>query len=464
MRPTTLKDIAVATGGEIIQGDPGVIINRVSTDTRKIKSGDLFLALKGERYDAHQFLEQAARAGAGGLVIGKVLDIPAGVPAVRVNNTLTALQSLAALNRERCGAPLVGVTGSTGKTTTKDMIASVLSIRLRTLKTMGNLNNEIGLPLTLLDMDDVCEAAVIEMGMRGPGEIRALCRIASPTGAVITNIGETHLELLGTVSNIAAAKGEMLEYIPADGFAVLNVESPYIRREARRCRGKVIFFGIDKPCDIMATNITSMSGGNNFTAIMPGDKRDFFLPVPGRHNVMNALAALAVGREFGLSLDEIAGGLSEIALTGMRLEIVHAGDITVINDAYNASPASTKASLQVLMEVAGGRRAVAVLGDMLELGPRALGGHREVGLAAAELGVEYLVAVGDLASSIAGGYSSAGLPVENKIYRCIGNKEAITVLDDILREGDVVLIKGSRGMHMEQIVESLISSRGGAVK
>jgi len=460
MKPITLIEIARVTGGEIIQGDPEVVLTRVSTDTRKIKPGDLFLALKGERYDAHQFLEQAVCAGAGGLVIDQTVDIPAGIPVIKVGNTLDALQALASSNRERCGVPLIGVTGSNGKTTTKDMIASVLSTRLRVLKTRGNLNNEIGLPLTLLAMDADCEAAVVEMGMRGPGEIAALCRIARPTGAVITNIGEAHLEMLGTVSNIASAKGEILEYIPPEGFAVLSAGSPYIQREAGRCRGKVIFFGIDQPCDIVAENIKCGGGGNYFSVVMAGGKWDFFLPVPGRHNVLNALAAIAVGREFGLSMEEIAGGLAAVTLTGMRQEIVDAGNVRIINDAYNASPASVKAALQVLKEVAGGRRLVAVLGNMLELGRRAAEGHREVGIAVAEMGIDCLVVVGDLAAVIADGAAGAGLPVKN-IYRCAGNRQAMEVLDSIVREGDVVLVKGSRGMQMEQIVEDLIHSRGG---
>jgi len=459
MRPITLLEIARVTGGEIIQGKPGVVFTRVATDTRKIKRGDIFLALKGKKHNGHQFLEQAVCGGAGGLIIDQVVDIPAGIPVVKVGNTLAALQALASSNRELCGVPLIGITGSTGKTTTKDMIASVLSTRFRVLKTEGNLNNEIGLPLTLLAMDAGCEVAVVEMGMRGPGEIAALCRIARPTGAVITNIGEAHLEMLGSISNIASAKGEILEYIPSSGFAVLNAESPYIRREAGRYCGKVIFFGIEQPCDIVAKNIRCEGSGSYFSAVVDGEKWDFFLPVPGRHNVLNALAAIAVGREFGLSKDEIARGLAAVTLTGMRQEIVDAGSVRIINDAYNASPASVKAALQVLKEVAGGRRLVAVLGNMLELGSWAADGHREVGAAAAKLGVDCLVVVGDLAEGIADGAVSAGLPAE-KIYRCTVNEQAMKALDSIVREGDVVLIKGSRGMQMEQIVKYLINSWG----
>lgn len=459
MKPIPISEIAKATGGRIIQGDSRVMVSSVSTDTRKIKRGDLFFALSGERYDAHNFLAQATLAGAGALVVSRPLDIPSGIPVLMVDDTLVALQALAASNRERCGVTVVGITGSTGKTTTKDMVARVLNVRLRTLKTMGNFNNEIGLPLTLLDLDDTFDAAVVEMAMRGPGEIDTLCRIARPKGAVITNIGETHLELLGTVSNIAAAKGEILEHIPPDGFALLNAESPFIRREAGRCRGKVIFYGIEQSAEIMAENIRPEGGGSRFNVVVDGESHRFALPVPGRHNVMNALAAIGVGREMGLNTEEIAEGLAAVTLTGMRLEIIEADGLKIINDAYNASPASTKAALQVLIELAGGRRTVAVLGNMLELGPWSAEGHREVGETAAELGLDYLVAVGDLAAGIAEGAAGAGLSGD-RVLRCTDNIEAAKTLDGLLLYGDVVLVKGSRGMKMEQIVRHLFESRG----
>lgn len=455
MKTCTLVKIAEVTGGRIIQGDPQAVLRSVSTDTRKIRSGDLFFALTGENYDAHSFLNQAGQAGAGGLVISHMVDIPPDIPAILVDNTLAALQALAAFNRVSCGVAVVGITGSTGKTTTKDMVASVLGTRFKTLKTTGNLNNEIGLPLTLLELDETFEAAVVEMGMRGPGEIDALCRLARPDAAVISNIGETHLELLGSVSNIAAAKGEILEHIPPGGFALLNAESPFITREAARCRGKVIFFGINQPGDITAENIRPERGGNRFTAIFESLRAEFFLPVPGRHNVMNSLAAIGVGLKLGLSEKEIAKGLTSVTLTGMRLETIDTGSHRIINDAYNASPASSKAALQVLKETAGARRKVAVLGNMLELGERAQAGHREVGETAAVLAIDYLVTVGDLAVNIAEGAAQKGMSA-NRILRCNDNQEAIGVLVKLLQPGDVVLVKGSRGMKMEQIVKSLI--------
>jgi UDP-N-acetylmuramoyl-tripeptide--D-alanyl-D-alanine ligase len=457
MIPMVLSEIAMVTGGEIIQGDPGVKFSAVSTDTRAARKGDLFFALSGERYDAHNFLDHAVNAGAGALVISRRVELTPEIPVLMVGDTLSALQSLASVNRARSGAFLVGVTGSTGKTTTKDMIAAVLETRFRLIKTIGNLNNEIGLPLTLLKIGKDTEVAVVEMAMRGLGEIDSLCRIARPDCAVITNINETHLELLGDISSIAAAKGEILEHIPPEGFALLNSGSPYIRREAGRCRGRVIYFGSDQAADIRAENIRTDGGSSTFNVVAGGERYTCVIPVPGRHNVLNALAAVGVGREMGLADEEIARGLAAVVLTGMRLDVINCGGLKIINDTYNASPASTKAALQTLADLAGERRKIAVLGNMLELGPRALEGHREIGETAAVLNLAGLVAVGDLAAAIYDGAIGAGFPAE-KAYQCLDNSEAAGVLKKLLQAGDVVLVKGSRGMKMEQIVVQLIES------
>ncbi|RJQ29642.1 MAG: UDP-N-acetylmuramoyl-tripeptide--D-alanyl-D-alanine ligase [Peptococcaceae bacterium] len=467
MRRMSVGEIAGVTGGELVRGDPSIEVSAVSTDTRQLRPGELFFALTGDRYDAHVFLTKAFEAGAAGAVVSRLVEMAPAFPVIRVADTLTALQTLAAYNRSLYDVPVIGITGSTGKTTTKDMVASVLGARLRVLKTEGNLNNEIGLPLTLLAMDGTHQAAVVEMAMRGPGEIDRLCQIARPTGAVITSIGESHLERLGTISNIAKAKGEILDHIPPEGFALLNGESPFILREAGRCRGRVIFFTLVQSFDrmltdkdpefvsrIVAAGIEAGNSGSWFTVRVNGETDTFYLPAPGRHNVQNALAAVGVGRELGLSPAEIADGLAKVALTGMRLEVVEAGDLKIINDAYNASPASDRAALQVLTGYAAGGRKVAVLGDMLELGPRAKAGHREVGETAAALGVDCLVTVGELAREIAAGAVQAGLP-EWKVFSCAGNDEVIRVLQKFLKPGDVVLVKGSRGMKMEQVVRGL---------
>lgn len=451
MIKATLAEVARAVGGRLLQGDPAIPFNAVSTDTRKLKAGDLFFALAGERFDAHDYLGEAAARGAAGLVVAREGALPPGTPVILVRSTLAALQALARYNREKCGVPVIGVTGSTGKTTTKDILAAVLGARMPVIKTEGNLNNEIGLPLTLLTMDHGSRAAVVEMAMRGPGEIDALCRVAHPTAAIITNIGETHLERLGSVSNIAAAKGEMLNHVPADGFALVHADSPFIGREAGRCRGRVITFGSGGNADLHPLDVKVVEGGSWFTAVAGGERQRFFLPLPGRHNVINALAAIGAARELGLSPGEIAEGLSSAALTGMRLELFHCGGLMIINDAYNANPASTRAALSTQRDLAGSRRRLAVLGNMYELGGRAVAGHREVGQEAAALAVDCLVAVGDLAREIAEGARGSGLPPE-RIFCCAGNEEAACVLGGLLREGDVVLVKGSRGMKMEEII------------
>ena len=452
----TVKEIAGATGGILLQGDPSAVVRGVCTDSRKAGSGDLFAALKGQQMDGHLFIGQALEKGAGALLVSRVPDVvPEGVPVVQVQDTLQALQQLARYNREQLNIPVVAVTGSNGKTSTKDMVAAVLQVRWNTLKTQGNFNNELGLPLTLLNLTEKHQAAVVEMGMRGPGEIDFLAGLAKPPGAVITNIGETHLERLGSVHNIALAKGEVLEHIPQDGFALLNGDSPYVNELAVRCQGQVWTYSLQGPADLRAENIRSEGAGVRYKVTYPGGQGEIFLPVPGSHNVMNSLGALGVGLRLGLTFEEIAAGLAQVTLTHMRLEIIQAQDFMVINDAYNANPSSMEAALRVLAETARGRK-IAVLGNMYELGKRTESGHRDTGKAAREAGVQKLVAVGDLARFIAKGALEAGMP-EKDVFHCEHNAGAIEVLGSLLKAGDTVLVKGSRGMRMEEIVQALLN-------
>jgi len=377
MIPLALETIARVIDGKLLWGNPGRTVRSISTDTRTLVPGDLFFALTGERFDGHAFISQAAARGAAGVVVRDLPgELPGPLAVIQVADTLKALQRLAGYNRERSGVRLVGVTGSTGKTSTKDLTAAVLSTRYNVLATRENLNNEIGLSLTLLALEAHHEVAVCELAMRAAGEIDALARIARPDAGVITNIGETHLELLGTVANIARVKGELLDHIPRSGFAVLHMDSPYIREQARRCRGRVVFFGEGAEADIRLVHYQPEGNGCRFTAYISGKEVNFFLPFPGRHNAVNALAAIAVGLEMGLGLEEIAKGLAAARLSPMRLNIVECGSLTVINDVYNASPASVRAALAVLKEVGRNRSRVAVLGNMLELGPPTVPGWR----------------------------------------------------------------------------------------
>lgn len=456
-----IAQIAVALSAAPTGGTGQEVFRSVCTDSRAVEKGDLFFALRGDRFDGHDFIETAVKSGAGGVVTERALPgLPPGMPVFTVRDTLGALQDLARHNRRLSFAPLVGVTGSSGKTSTKDLIFSVLSAKYKTLKTEGNLNNEVGLPLTLLRLDGEHQAAVVEMAMRGQGEIDLLGRVALPTGAVITNIGEAHFELLGSVDNIARAKGEILDHIPDSGFAVLHGDSPLIRREARRCRGRVVYYGEDPGFDLYVRDIVPESGGNRFVAVLRGQAVEFFVPLPGRHNVINSLAAIAVGLELGLEFPEIREGLWAANLTALRLEISRWNGAKIINDSYNANPASTRAAVQVLSEAsAGGPRKIAVLGDMLELGERSEASHREVGRAVNDAGVDLLAAVGERAKFIGLGAEEAGLPAGCvRYYRTA--REAAGELKKIIAPGDVILVKGSRGMKMEEFVLALREDKG----
>lgn len=459
MEPLTLEEVIAAVRGRLVQGSTTGRITGVSIDSRKVRPGDLFFAFPGERYDGHDFVGRALEGGASAAVISHPVTDLSGKPLILVGDPLRALQELARYYHGIFKIPVVGVTGSTGKTTTKDLIAGVLGKRLHVLKTGGNYNNEIGLPLTLLQLNRTHQVVVLEMAMRGTGEIAALCRISNPQVGVITNIGKTHLELLGSQEAIAEAKGELLEALPPEGCAVLNAGDPWQLRLAPRVRGEVILYGTEGNCAVRASSITLQRlEGVKFVLRTPSGEASCFLPMPGRHNVCNALAAAAVGYHFGLSPEEITSGLASAARTGMRLEVKDGVRGTrIIDDSYNASPASTCAALE-LLAAAGGRRKVAVLGDMYELGAESLSGHREVGEKAALINIDCLCTVGELAREIAAGAVQAGLPPER--IRIFEEKaEATAYLQSYLSAGDVVLIKGSRGMKMEEIT-AFLEQRG----
>ncbi|GAB6181885.1 UDP-N-acetylmuramoyl-tripeptide--D-alanyl-D-alanine ligase [Desulfotomaculum defluvii] len=451
----TVREIAEVTGGTLLQGNPATVIRGATTDSRKAKNGEIFIALRGQRVDGHDYVSKAIEQGASALLISNnKVGIDSQIPLVLVKDTLQALQQLASHNRARLSIPVVAVTGSNGKTSTKDMIAAVLNTRYKTLKTEGNFNNELGLPLTLLNLNETHQAAVVEMGMRGRGEIDFLAQLARPTGAVITNIGESHMELLGSVQNIALAKTEVLAHIGDQGFAILNADSPYLRDLAQGSKGKVWLYSLEQAVELQASNLKPEGAGVLYTITYPGGSGEIYLPVPGSHNVMNSLAAVGVGLQLGLSFAEIAQGLAGLSLTHSRLEILRSNGLTVINDTYNANPSSTKAALRVLEETARGRK-IAVLGNMYELGNMEQSGHLEVGKAAADIPVDFMITVGNLAQWIARGSLAGGLTQE-RVYQCADNSGAVEVLQSLKNPGDTILVKGSRGMHMEEIVKILI--------
>ena len=458
MEPLPVEIIAKAVGGALAAGDPKAKVLGVSTDSRTLQPGQLFVPLAGERFDGHAFLGDAVARGAAAVLVqaGRPLPELVGAAVIAVDEPLAALHRLARWYRQRLGARVVAVTGSNGKTTTKDMAAAILSVRWATRKSQGNYNNEVGLPLAILDASPGTEVLVLEMGMRGPGQIRQLAEVAQPEVGVVTNVGPVHMELLGSLEAIARAKRELVEALPAGGWAVLNADDPQVRRMATHCAGQVLLYGLDGAAQVRASHVTSRGfAGVGFTLHWQGRSVPVTVPAPGRHHVYNALAAAGAALALGCDLDAVVRGLLAFPLhaSAMRLELRERPDgLRVINDAYNASPASVEAALALLAEVEAERR-LAVLGDMLELGPVSEAAHREVGRRAAAAGVDYLVAVGRWAETVCAAAVDAGLPPE----RAEAVAAAAARVAALARPGDVVLVKASRGLRLEQVAEALLA-------
>ena len=434
----------------------------IVTDTRKIVPGALFVALKGERFNGEDFAAQAVEQGAAGVLVGseyKQQPGEFGATLIKaVADTQLAYQQLAAFWRRKFDIPVIAITGSNGKTTTKDMTAAVLSARFPVLKTQGNFNNEIGMPYTLLQLNDMHRAAVVEIGMRGLGQIAALAPFAAPEIGIVTNVGETHIELLGSIENIAKAKAELVEAIPAGGTVILNNDNPYTAamKDKAKAGVRIVTFGIDNDADIKAAALISHAGKTFFQCRIgrEGEQKQLSIPMLGRHNVSNALAAVAAGHVLGLTAEQIAEGLESLEMTGMRFECKRIGAYNIINDAYNASPMSMEASLTTLKEIAAdkGKRSIAVLGDMLELGHVAVPAHQKVGQQAAAAGVCGLITLGEMGREIARGAREAGLEA---VYSFDTHEEAAAKLRELLQPEDTILFKGSRGMKMETIIDLL---------
>ncbi len=434
-----------------------ISINGVCTDSRKIKNGDLFIALKGENFDGHDFVKNAIEKGAVCAVINKINKNKfknSKIPFIAVGNTLKALGTIAKYNRDKHDLPVIAVTGSNGKTTTKDMIASILSQKFNIIKTEANFNNEIGLPLTLLRINQNNEAAVVELAMRGLGQIRELSKIASPDLAVITNIGAVHYEVLGSMENIADAKGELLDELKSDGAAIINGDDLWCKKISQKFSGDKIFYGLNKENEIRAENIKHRNFKTYYDLCYKNNKHKICLPLPGIHNVMNSLAAVGIGIKMNLNFKDIINGLQSVKITSMRLEVIKGpANSTIINDSYNANPISTIASLNILLNTDKGRK-IAILGDMLELGELSEKGHREVGKKVAENKIDYLITVGNLSKEIGSGALNNGMNL-NKIIHTESAAFAADILFDLLEEKDTVLIKGSRAIGLEKIIHIL---------
>jgi UDP-N-acetylmuramoyl-tripeptide--D-alanyl-D-alanine ligase len=417
-----------------------------SIDTRTLQPGDVFFAIPGTSHDGHDFVDEAARRGALACVLSR--EMPCPVRLYRVKDTIAALQQVAVYARARWPCEIVAVTGSAGKTSTKDTIAHLLASEFETGKTMGNLNNHLGVPLSLLRIPDGARAAVLEMGMNHAGEIRALARLARPRIGVVTNVGYAHIENFASIEGIALAKRELIEELPADGVAVLNADDPRVRAFAAVHPGRSVFYGLAEDAAIRATDVELGSEKSRFTV----DGVRFEIPLAGRHQVCNVLAAVAVGRLFGIALPrlaEAARGLRPAAMRGERFE--HAG-LTIWNDCYNSNPGSLQAMLEVLAGTPAARR-IAVCGEMLELGGDAPALHREAGRLAAASGVDVLVAVAGMARELAAAAAAAGL---RETFFFETPEEAGDFVRALARPGDALLFKGSRGVRMERALARVV--------
>jgi UDP-N-acetylmuramoyl-tripeptide--D-alanyl-D-alanine ligase len=457
-----IKDILEATHGKLLAEGEGRF-SGLSIDSRTIRAGELFLALKGERFDGHDFVDASLKTAAGALVSRQWAEssplLNKGKTLIAVDDTLSALHDIARSIRRKFKGPVIAVVGSNGKTTTKELISSILGTRFEVLKTEGNLNNHVGMPLCMTRISDMTEAMVLEMGTNRPGDVDLLCRIASPDIGVVTNIGFEHLEGFGSLDAVRDAELEILPYVKK---IVLNGDDDFlIGGVSLKFNGPLVTFGLDSmERDVTARDITVSENGTGFILSVAGESILISSRLSGRFNVRNSLAACAAAHTLGIGIDKIKLGLEAFGGVGMRFEIRKLAGVTYLYDVYNANPSSMKASLLELSTMTGGPektgqgKTVAVLGDMLELGDFSIHAHREIGRMLVELHVDHFIGVGPLMVDAVSIFSQSGRPGTSK-----GNAEEAGIeLAGLVRDGDVVLIKGSRGMKMEKAMEPIVSA------
>jgi UDP-N-acetylmuramoyl-tripeptide--D-alanyl-D-alanine ligase len=454
-----MEEVAAATGGRIARGRPDSVFGGVSIDTRTLRRGELFVAIAGPRFDGHDFLADAAARGALAVMVEKDVIVPPGLEIIRVKDTTRALADLARHLRLMSEIPLVAITGSTGKTTTKEMTATLLEAgRGPVLKTEGNLNNRYGLPLTLFRLRPEHVAAVVELGMSAAGELRALSGIAHPDVAVVTNVAPVHLEFFESLDAIARAKAEILEGLRHPGTAVLNRDDPRVRAMAEGFRGDVVWFGKDRSCDVSAENWRGTVHGMRFDLRLPGRTVDTALPLPGPHFMLDFLAAAGAAYRLGVDAETIAAAAAGIRAVRHRGELRRLGQgVTLLDDCYNSNPSALQAAVVALGLSARGRR-VAFLGDMLELGPGAAALHEEAGETIAGR-LDVIVAVGPLAGAFLEG-ARRGRAAVPALHAFPDSAAAAAEAAGLVKPGDAVLVKGSRGVRMEAIVEALVAALG----
>jgi UDP-N-acetylmuramoyl-tripeptide--D-alanyl-D-alanine ligase len=451
-----VQDVVRATQGALVAGDLGIPVTGVSIDSRTLSVGEAFFAIHGHRLDGHAFLPEAAARGAACLVVHALPDdVPANVPLVLVGETTGALGRLGAWHRRRFAIPVVAVTGSNGKTTTKELTAGVLATRWEVLRPERSFNNQWGLPLTLLKLSPEHQAVVLEIGSNARGEVAALAALAAPTVGIVTTVAAVHTEFLGSLDGVREEKAGLVRALPADGVAVLNADDPRVAGMARETRARVVSYGRSATAHVRATgDVVEDEQGLAFTLEAGGERQPVTLGLAGRHNVTNALAAAAAGVALGLPLADIARGLEGVRPVAGRCVWRRAGDVTILDDTYNASPVSVRAALDTVAAHRRGRRVIVVLGDMLELGATTDEAHREVGRQVAALPVDEFVGVGRAMPAAVEAAREAGL----------GEARHLTTFEDTvahllkrLTAGDLVLVKGSRGMRMERVVDALVA-------
>ncbi len=456
MKELTLKQIADWCGGKVSARFEHLRVSRMQSDSRKVRSGDLFVALKGAKADGHDFAETAINHGAVAALVSR--PISEKLPSIEVEDTLRAYGDIAAGYRKLTGVKVVGITGSVGKTTTKEMTASILEAVYHTAKTEGNHNNNLGLPMTIMDMPENTEVAVLEMGMNHSGEMEYLSDIARPDLAIITNIGTMHIEHLGTREGILQAKLEIMRGMPDDGAGVFNGDEPLLWNIRAIGKHKKYYYGIENhACDVTATDIVELDDGVRFVVHGFGQQFELFVPMLGRHAVYNALAATTVGLLLGVKPEQIQARFSSFHNTGMRQKIYVKNGVTIIEDCYNAGPESTEAALDVLAGIKTDGRRIAVLGDMLELGNRSAAEHYRIGRLAVGK-ADLLLTYGEHSVRTLTGAITGGMNPKNTDHFDT-HEDMAHMLKMRVSEGDVVLFKGSRGMRMEKVLQLFLDDK-----
>lgn len=451
MLELNLQEIVKATKGALLKEADVKEIKAVSTDTRKIEEGTMFIALKGENFNGNNYVLDAFNKGAKIAIVDEVKcdlnELKEDVALIKVQNTGRALMDLAKFYREKLGLKVVGITGSAGKTSTKDLVAAVLSDKYKVFKTKGNFNNEIGLPLMILELDSIYDVAILEMGMRGLGQIRELAEIASPDLGIITNIGISHIEILKTRENILKAKMEIATFFDKNNTLVVCGNDDFLGA-LPEAEYKIVKTGVGENFEIGAKNIALEELSSKFTVYDGEKEEEFSLDMPGEHNISNLMLGIAIAKELGVSFEEMKRGLNNIEATSMRLELIKKDGFSILNDCYNSSPVAVKSAIDVMKNIEGKRR-IAVLGTMRELGHKSEEAHEEIGKYAKENGIEKVLCFGDFSENIKEGYGEGCTVYKNK-------EELINDLLNIICEGDIILVKASRSLKFEEITKALL--------